>query len=58
MGMLWIIEKLLNRKMIQQPQAKGSFDAMRIKGSRLPWGDVEELLSKWESLETQKGSQI
>ena len=47
-GTIWIIEKLLNQKMIQQSQAKGSFDAMKIKGSRLPWGDVDKLLSRWE----------
>jgi len=47
-GTLWIIEELLNQKMIQQSQAKGSFDVMRVKGSRLPWGDVEKLLGKWE----------
>jgi predicted nucleic acid-binding protein len=49
-GTIWIIEELLNQKIIQQPQAKGSFDAMRVKGSRLPWGDVEKLLSRWELL--------
>ena len=47
-GTIWIIEKLLNQKMIQQSQAKRSFDAMRAKGSRLPWGDVEKLLSRGE----------
>jgi predicted nucleic acid-binding protein len=47
-GTIWIIEELLNQKIIQQPQAKGSFDAMRVKGSRLPWGDVDKLLNRWE----------
>ena len=42
------MEELLNQKLIRQVQAKGSFDAMRVKGSRLPWGDVERLLNKWE----------
>lgn len=45
-GTIWIIEELLKQKIIQQPQAKSSFDAMRIKGSRLPWGDVDKLLTK------------
>ena len=49
-GTIWIIEELMNQKIIQQSQAKGSFDAMRVKGSRLPWGDVEKLLSRWELL--------
>lgn len=47
-GTLWVIEELLNQKIIQQNQAKCSFDAMRVKGSRLPWGEVEKLLNKWE----------
>ncbi len=44
-GTIWIIEKLLDQKIIQQPQAKGSFDAMRVKGRRLHWGDVDKLLN-------------
>lgn len=51
-GTLWIIEELLNQKIIQQSQAKGSFDAMKVKGSRLPWGDVEKLLNRWEMIGT------
>lgn len=47
-GTLWIMEELLNQKIIQKSQAKGSFDAMKVKGSRLPWGDVDKLLNKWE----------
>ena len=47
-GTVWIIEELLNHKLIKQVQAKGSFDSMKAKGSRLPWGDVEKLLNKWE----------
>jgi predicted nucleic acid-binding protein len=51
-GTLWIIEELLNQKIIQQSQAKGSFDAMKVKGSRLPWGDVDKLLNRWEMIGT------
>jgi predicted nucleic acid-binding protein len=49
-GTLWIIEELLNQKIIQQSQAKGSFDAMKVKGSRLPWGDVDKLLNRGEMI--------
>lgn len=47
-GTIWIIEELLSQKIIQQSQAKDSFGAMKVKGGRLPWGDVEKLLDKWE----------
>lgn len=47
-GTVWIIEELLKQKLIQQTQAKGSFDVMKAKGSRLPWGEVEKMLNKWE----------
>jgi predicted nucleic acid-binding protein len=50
-GTIWIVEELLNQKMIQQSQAKGSFNAMKIKGSRLPWEDVDKLLNRWEVIE-------
>lgn len=49
-GTIWIIEELLNQKIISQAQAKRSFDAMRLKGSRLPWGDVEKLLNRREMI--------
>jgi predicted nucleic acid-binding protein len=47
-GTLWIVEELLNAKLIELMHARNSFDTMKTKGSRLPWGDVEKLLSKWE----------
>lgn len=51
-GTVWIIEELLNHKLLKQGQAKASFDSMKAKGSRLPWGDVEKLLNKWELIES------
>ena len=45
------IEELLNYKLLKQVQARNSFDSMKAKGSRLPWGDVEKLLNKWELIE-------
>jgi len=45
-GTIWIVEKLLDQKLIQHPQAKVSFDTMKVNGSRLPWGEVEKLLNK------------
>lgn len=47
-GTVWIIEELLNQKLIKQLQARSSFDSMKVKGSRLPWGEVDKLLNKWE----------
>ena len=46
-GTLWIVEELLKAKIIEQSQARNSFDSMKSKGSRLPWIDVENLLEKW-----------
>jgi predicted nucleic acid-binding protein len=50
-GTIWIIENLLHQKLLKQKQARKSFDCMKAKGSRLPWGDVEKLLNKWELTE-------
>jgi predicted nucleic acid-binding protein len=47
-GTIWIIEQLLNQKLIQLHKAKASFDVMKAKGSRLPWADADKLLNKWE----------
>ena len=51
-GTVWIIEELLSHKLLKQVQARDSFDSMKAKGSRLPWGDVEKLLNKWELIES------
>ena len=51
-GTVWIIEELLNHKLLKQVQARNSFDSMKAKGSRLPWADVEKLLNKWELIES------
>jgi predicted nucleic acid-binding protein len=47
-GTIWVMEKLLEQKLILQQQARTSFASMRVKNSRLPWGDVENLLNRWE----------
>lgn len=51
-GTIWIVEQLLNQKIIQKSQAKGSFNAMKDKRRRLPWGDVDKLLKRREVIET------
>jgi predicted nucleic acid-binding protein len=46
-GTLWIVEQLLQTKLIEQRQARNSFDSMKAKGSRLPWNDAEQLMDRW-----------
>lgn len=53
-GTLWIVEELLKAKLVEQSQARNSFDSMKTKGSRLPWCDAEKLLSKWELTSTKE----
>jgi predicted nucleic acid-binding protein len=51
-GTIWIVEELLNYQLVDRVQARNSFDSMKAKGSRLPWGDVEKLLNKPELIES------
>jgi len=46
-GTVWIVRELLQAKLIDQMQARNSFDSMKAKGSRLPWSDVEKLVSSF-----------
>ncbi len=48
-GTIWIVEQLLNQKLIDRQKAKGSFEIMKAKGSRLPWADADKLINKSES---------
>ena len=52
-GTIWIIEQLLTQKLILQTQARRSFDSMKAKGSRLAWGDIEQLLNRYELIGTK-----
>lgn len=52
-GTVWIIEELLKQKIIKHVQAKDSFNSMKLKGSRLPWVDVEKLLNRWDLIEAK-----
>jgi predicted nucleic acid-binding protein len=47
-GTIWIVEQLLNQKLIELQKARNCFDKMKAKGSRLPWADAEKLLNEWE----------
>jgi len=44
-GSLWLVQQILDKKLITHHQAKTSFDSMKAHGSRLPWGEVEKLLT-------------
>jgi rRNA-processing protein FCF1 len=46
-GTIWIVDQLIKHKIINEIQAKEGFDAMKVKGSRLPWSEVEKCLTKW-----------
>lgn len=46
-GTIWIVEQLLNQKLIKPQKAKSSFEIMKAKGSRLPWADVDTLIKNW-----------
>jgi predicted nucleic acid-binding protein len=52
-GTFWIVEELLKAKLIEQAQARISFDSMKAKGSRLPWCDVDELLDRLAGVENE-----
>lgn len=42
-GTLWVVEALLNANIIEPEEARTSFDSMKARGRRLPWGKVDEL---------------
>lgn len=53
-GTIWIVDELFRANLIEYPQAQESFEAMKHKGSRLPWNEVDNLLSRWELVNSKK----
>lgn len=45
-GTLWLVERMIQAKVITVTQAGACFETMRISGRRLPWQDVELLLGR------------
>jgi predicted nucleic acid-binding protein len=46
-GTLWLVERMINEKIITVERAKSAFDAMQQDQRRLPWGQVKKLLNKY-----------
>jgi hypothetical protein len=46
-GTLWLLDKMLNEKIIHPAEARNAFQRMKEAGSRLPWDKVENLLYGW-----------
>ncbi len=46
-GTIWLIEALLNARLVQVERVAIAYDAMRRDGSRLPWAEVEAQIQRW-----------
>ena len=49
-GTLWLVERMVNSKVIQPDQAELAFDQMRQNQRRLPWNEVDALIKRLENL--------
>lgn len=45
-GTIWLVEQMLQKKKITVEVARIAFQSMKNSGSRLPWGEVEKLLTQ------------
>lgn len=46
-GTLWLVERMINEKIITVGRAKLAFDAMQQDQRRLPWDQVRKLIKKY-----------
>ncbi len=49
-GVLWILDQLVNLKIIDSNHAIKAIFKMKFKGARLPEKECQELISKWKEL--------
>lgn len=45
-GTLWLVDQMIEQKKIKLEVARMGFQCMRNSGSRLPWEEIEKLLTK------------
>lgn len=48
-GTLWLIELLVQARLIAVDRAEAAYEAMRMDGSRLPWDEVEAQVQRWRA---------
>lgn len=46
-GTLWLIDALLERRLVKVDRVEAAYEAMRLDGSRLPWEEVARQLERW-----------
>ena len=46
-GMLWLMDEMFNKDLIDFPGAKKAYAAMKQDGSRLPWDKVDRQLRRY-----------
>lgn len=48
-GTLWLIEALLQARLLTIDRAEAAYEAMRRDGSRLPWDEVRAQVGRWRA---------
>lgn len=46
-GTLWLVEALLNGRVISVERVAAAYEAMRLDGSRLPWEEAQDQVRRW-----------
>lgn len=50
-GTVWLVQEMYAAGYISISEAKLAFDTMRTSGRRLPWKDIEKMISQWKNEE-------
>ena len=45
-GTLWLMQEMINKKLINYETTKAAYDSMRAEGRRLPWDKIEKQLGE------------
>ena len=48
-GTIWLIERMIETKIISLTQARAGIELMRNEGRRLPWAEVDEMMRRLEN---------
>ena len=54
-GTIWLVERMVQQKVIHTTVAKNAYERMRGAGSRLPWEDAERRLKEMKGDDGERG---
>jgi len=48
-GTVWLVKEMYEARLITAIEAESAFNTMQVRGSRLPWKEIEKMIAEWKT---------